>query len=388
MSMCRTTPSPCHECASPGGAHCWPKPRCADVQHHLSGLTVADMRASLALATSLIAALMSLTPPAAASDAPAPAAAAECTITGTPGRDELRGTPGNDVICGLGGRDRIDGLGGDDILRGGPGADRLMGGAGDDVLLGGPGADSGSGGKGDDACTSDRGLTDCVVDQEAPVMFEVRVPRDAMPGQSLLITWASTDMLDTVGWVRVGGRNGWEPWCFGSEATRRAVGGSQTRFSVSCSVPSVIPNGEYTAFIGVVDALDNRSEVEVPFQIVGGSDDISAPALVVAPLLTEVSPGETFTVRWELADVSGVSYTELWVYTPERSLVGYDQRPGSVTTAATLVAGDRQRGVWEQKFTLSPQASVNDYFVTLSVRDSVGNRDVLVIGNLPVRNKP
>ena len=263
-----------------------------------------------------------------------------------------------------------------------------MGGAGDDVLLGGPGADSGSGGQGDDICTPDRDLANCTVDREAPVISGIRVPNDVTPGRPLIIAWTSADELNTVGWARVGGRNGWEPWCFSSEATRPIVEGSQTQFAVSCPVPSVMPNGEYIVFIGVVDVLGNRSEVQVPFLIVGGSDDIDAPTLLVAPPLAEVSPGETFTVRWELADVSGVSYTELWVYTPERSLVGYDQLPGSTTAAATLVAGDSRRGVWEQRFTLSPQASPNDYFVTLSVRDSVGNRDVLVIGNMPVRNRP
>jgi len=48
------------------------------------------------------------------------------------------------------------------------------------------------------------------------------------------------------------------------------------------------------------------------------------------------------------------------------------------------VAGDVRDGAWEQEFTLSPEASAGSYLVTLSVRDPVGNRDVLMIGNIRV----
>ena len=45
-----------------------------------------------------------------------------------------------------------------------------------------------------------------------------------------------------------------------------------------------------------------------------------------------------------------------------------------------LVEGDVTDGVWEQEFTVSPEASFGSYMVTLSVRDEVGNRDVAITG--------
>lgn len=149
-------------------------------------------------------------------------------------------------------------------------------------------------------------------------------------------------------------------------------------------MPDVISNGDYTVFMGASDDLGHYTEKQVPIRIVGGSDDAAAPTVIVAPVLSDVKPGETFTLRWTLSDPSGVSFTEAWVYTPEYSLVGYDQKPGSTTTGATLVSGDVREGEWEQTYSLSPEASAGSYLVTLSVRDAVGNRDVLIIGSITV----
>ncbi|MFM9136261.1 MAG: calcium-binding protein [bacterium] len=331
----------------------------------------------------VVATLLSGTVLGAASASTPPTPDASCTVVGTSGRDVLRGTPGDDVICGLGGRDRLLGLGGRDILRGGTGADVLLGGPGDDALDGGPGADTGSGGRGDDVCTPDTGLSDCTIDGDAPVLRDVVVPAQVQAGGRLVVSWAALDASGVLGYASVGGRNGWAPWCFAANVTREEPSGDRLAFE--CTVPDVVPNGEYAVFIGSVDDLGNRAETHVDFQVVGGSDDVDAPRIVSGPDLPDVAPGDTFTLRWELSDASGVSYTEAWVYTPEGSLIGYDQKPGSTTSAAVLVAGDATDGIWEQTFTVSPDASLGSYLVTLSVRDSVGNRDVPIIGRITVR---
>lgn len=320
---------------------------------------------------------------AAATSSAAPRADVSCTIVGTPRNDVLRGTPGDDVICGLGGRDRLIGLGGQDILMGGAGADMLLGGAGDDALVGGPGPDKGSGGRGDDVCTPEAGLSDCTVDADAPVLEDVVAPAEVRAGSVLVVTWTATDASGITGYASVGGRNGWAPWCFAAPVTREGPSGDRLAFE--CTVPDVIPNDEYTAFVGTVDDLGNRTETQVTFRIVGGSDDIDAPRIVSGPNLPDVAPGDAFTLRWALEDVSGVTYTQAWVYTPEFSLIGYDRLPGSSTSAAVLVEGDVTDGVWEQSFTVSPEASFGSYMVTLSVRDEVGNRDVAIIGRITVR---
>ncbi|MFM7597524.1 MAG: hypothetical protein ACKO70_03985 [Actinomycetota bacterium] len=305
----------------------------------------------------------------------------ECTIIGTSAPEVLRGTPGRDVICGEGGDDVLVGLAGNDILRGGPGADRLVGGSGNDVLSGGPGTDRGSGGRGDDACSADPALIGCVVDTEAPELAGIEVPGTVSAGTALVVSWSAIDDVGVVSWGRVGGRNGNAAWCFDTEPIRDDGG---SRFTLTCSVPQAIANDVYTVFIGAVDDLGNVTESKVDFRIVGGSDDIAPPNMVTLPALPVLTPGDSFSLRWELSDSSGVLYTEAWVYTPEYSLVGYDQKPGSATTPARLVAGDLLSGVWEQDFTLSQQASPGAYFVTVSVRDSVGNRDVLIIGSITV----
>ena len=308
----------------------------------------------------------------------------ECTITGTPGPDILRGTAGNDVICGLGGRDRLAGRGGNDILMGGAGADVLAGGPGNDMLMGGAGADTGSGGRGTDVCTPDPGVTDCARDAEAPVVSNVVVPAEVQAGTDLVISWTAVDPSGVVTWARLGGRNGWAAWCFDTTPVQDAGDPSGSRYLMSCAVPATTPNGEYTIFLGAVDGVGNYVEDPTTVLIVGGSDDIEPPVLIAPPVLPAVEAGDSFTLRWELSDPTGVVYTEAWIYTPEGSLVGYDQRPGSTTTAARLVEGDVSAGVWEQDFSLSPQASSSDYLVTLSVRDAVGNRDVLMVGRLVV----
>lgn len=300
---------------------------------------------------------------------------------GTPGPDVLRGTPGNDVICGRGGGDVIMGLAGHDVLRGGAGSDRLIGGAGNDVLAGGAGKDRGSGGQGRDFCSADPELVGCLVDTTAPEISDIAVPETVAAGTDLVMDWKVTDSTGVVSWARIGGRNGWATWCFDTQPVRDENGPG---FSLSCAVPQVIPNDDYTVFIGAADDLGNYTETQVDVRIVGGSDDIEAPVVVSPPTLPDLEPGDRFTLRWELSDPSGVLYTEAWVYTPEYSLVGYDRKPGSTTSPATLVAGDVRDGVWEQEFTLSPEASEGSYLVTLSVRDSVGNRDVLIIGNIRV----
>lgn len=349
------------------------------------------MRRVLAVGAAGIAAaaLLAWAPAPAVALTPPTATPAECTITGTQGPDVLRGTPGDDVICGRGGRDVIIGLSGHDILRGGPGADRLVGGSGDDVLAGGSGADWGSGGRGDDVCSADPALVGCVVDQAAPTITDVSIPDEVTAGGNLVMSWTATDDVDVdvdvVSWARVGGRNGWEAWCFDTLPLRQT---ESSRFTLTCPVPGVISNGDYTVFMGAADSFGHYSEKQVGFRIAGGSDDASAPAVIAPPVLPDVEPGETFTLRWTLSDPSGVSFTEAWIYTPEYSLVGYDQKPGSITTGATLVSGDVREGEWEQTYSLSPEASAGSYLVTLSVRDAVGNRDVLIIGSLSVGGPP
>ena len=323
-----------------------------------------------------------LSPPVVPPESPTPTP--ECTITGTDRADVLRGTPGDDIICGLGGADVIAGGGGHDTLVGGPGRDTLRGGVGDDALAGGPGRDSGSGGRGEDTCSADPGLVDCTVDAQAPALVDVSIPERVNAGEDLVMSWTATDATRVTSWAYVGGRNGWETWCFGGTASPDANVADGSRFVMTCPVPAVIPNGEYVVFVRAGDDFGFVTSFETTFAIVGGSDDVTPPSLIAAPDLAPVQPGDAFSVQWELADASGVTYTELWIYTPEYSLIGYDQLPGSTTTPATLVSGDAGRGVWEQSFTVSPEASSGSYLVTLSVRDSVGNRDVLVLGHIDV----
>lgn len=339
----------------------------------MTSLAAAVCAAAIAASTLAVSPAVSAEPPA--------MQPAECTIVGTPGPDVLRGTPGDDVICGRGGADVVMGLAGHDVLRGGAGADRLVGGPGNDVLAGGAGKDRGSGGRGDDVCSDDPALVGCVVDTQAPEISDISVPGSVAAGTDLVMSWKAADAAGVVAWARVGGRNGWASWCFDTQPVRDESGAG---FSLSCAVPAVIPNDEYTVFMGAADDLGNYTETQVNFRIVGGSDDIEAPVVVSPPTLPDLEPGQPFTLRWELSDASGVLYTEAWIYTPEHSLVGYDQKPGSSTTPATLVTGDERDGVWEQVFTLSPEASEGSYLVTLSVRDSVGNRDVLTIGRITV----
>lgn len=215
-----------------------------------------------------------------------------------------------------------------------------------------------------------------------PVLSDVTVPDIVNAGSDLSVSWTATDEGAVTSWARVGGRNGFASWCFDVPTVQEPA--PSGRFTLTCQVPEVIPNGEYTVFIGAADQEGNYSETQANFMVGGGSDDGEAPTVIAAPVLPAVVPGDSFVLRWELSDPSGVSYTEAWIYTPEGSLVGYDQKPGSTTAPAQVVEGDATRGIWEQAFTLSTEASSASYLVTLSIRDAVGNRDVVTIGSISV----
>ena len=88
-----------------------------------------------------LTAVLALSLPVLALEAPAHAAAPTCngekaTIVGNTRSNDLRGTPQRDVIWGGDGNDKISGLGGNDLICGGEGSDRIAGGPDNDTIYG------------------------------------------------------------------------------------------------------------------------------------------------------------------------------------------------------------------------------------------------------------
>ncbi|MFO1540141.1 MAG: hypothetical protein ACKOTZ_06795 [Chloroflexota bacterium] len=331
-----------------------------------------------------------------------------CTIVGTERADTLRGTRRADVICGLGGNDRIlagagrdtiDGDAGADTIAGEGGSDLVLGGDGPDTLSGGAAADRVVGGAGIDAITAtpadtcaapgDDTLTGaCTPDTDPPVISDVAVPADVAPGTPLVITWRATDatgvgILDDgpASWIRLSGAPGWITWCGFTIASERVSGDAlDGRYRATCTVPDLVPNGEYGVDIGAYD-LGGVSATEYgrsgfSFRISAGSADQEAPAVTeVARIGAVPGPGGTLVLEWRAMDATGIDYVLPWVSGPNGRLT---TEAGTLWFAMgsdpVLLSGSGTDGRYRAELPADAALAPGTYRVWFSGRDTLGNR--------------
>ena len=246
------------------------------------------------------------------------------------------------------------------------------------------------------------GIGDGMLDLEAPLppvqggdgTFEpaqitnVRVPAEVQAGTTLVIRFRMTDNSGYQAPVAfIGGPSGWvSNWCgFGVAATR--VDGDQRdgEYEISCLVPTSAPSAGYIVQIGCECTFPESSgeswSVRYPFDLVGGSSDVSAPVIASSRInwFGEVAAGSTFSVSTYATDESGIAYVVAWVDGPNGRTTNDAGQPWASDMGLDTIA--RNGGVgWEQfvqTITLRADATPGRYRLWFSVGDSIGNRAAL-----------
>lgn len=228
------------------------------------------------------------------------------------------------------------------------------------------------------------------VPESAPVISEVSIPEEVRPGDTLTVRWrvqaasgigATTDKqgLPVLGtWMLVGGPSGWVKWCdFPAFAAPESGTNEDGVYSASCTIPDVLPNGEYAVRIEAIDGLGARGSTDLqPFTVVGGSDDQSAP--VVSDVVVEpANPGAggTVTISWRARDESGVSSIMPWAEGPNGRLVDERGRFWMDSADGQLVDGTPEDGTFRVEMPLNDVLPAGKYRIWFSIADVVGNRD-------------
>jgi len=353
-----------------------------------------------------------------------------CTIVGTDGADRIVGTEGPDVICGLGGNDVIVGGGGDDVIVGGPGDDRIVGGSGDDMLLGGEGRDRLSGGTGadvlmgeedrdslvggaesdhllggggrdaigagssGDTCSGDpvdRVAGTCIQDTTAPAIDQVAVPSEVAAGTTIVFSWRVSDdsgLYDVAEGqpattAFVGGPSGWVRFCTFGLPGRRVAGDEKTGvYEASCAIPSNVPSGVYSVFLGASDLYGNSTfDAGTEFAVVGGSADGSVPSVTdVRTDAASYAPGAVVTFTFRATDATGVAYVIPWAFGPNGRLVDDAGRLWLDFAAAERISGDANDGRYTVSLKLLDSAATGTYVLWFSVADVLDNREFTPTG--------
>jgi hypothetical protein len=83
----------------------------------------------------------------------------------------------------------------------------------------------------------------------------------------------------------------------------------------------------------------------------------------------DLAPGASFTIRWRVRDVSGVSFTTAFVTSPTGAHVS-----GCGGSAAVRTSGTDLDGIYSQTCTLSVSARAGTYTVRIQAFDESGNQ--------------
>ena len=223
---------------------------------------------------------------------------------------------------------------------------------------------------------------------EPAQITNVRVPGEVQAGTTLVIRFRMTDTSGYQAPVAfIGGPSGWvSNWCgFGVAATR--VDGSQRdgEYEISCLVPTSAPSAGYIVQIGCECTFPESSgepwSVQYPFNLVGGSSDVSAPVIASSRInwFGEVAAGSTFSVSTYATDESGIAYVVAWVDGPNGRIPNDAGQPWAADMGLETITrtGGDGWGQFVQTITLRDDASPGRYRIWFSVGDSIGNRAAL-----------
>jgi hypothetical protein len=358
-----------------------------------------------------------------------------CTISGTASADRIIGTPGDDFICAGAGNDVVNGLGGNDTVYGGPGNDRIVGGSGKDVIYGEAGNDTIEGGEGEDKLSGDAGkdkvrggngldllqggaeadnisagngadlidggqgkdtittgagndlcnadsadvrLDACSLDSKGPKIGPIPMVVRQIQAGTLAVFTVNVSDVATVQAVygSIGGKPGWvTEWCGFRIPTELESGSEKSgTYKLSCTVPQNAVNENYKLLVGAVDMMGHTTELVIPFDVVGGSNDNLRPIVTKLELPVSVARGENFVVRVEATDDSAVAGIYVWFmlegggFSNEYGLHAKGSEPRAIAVTPT-------DAIFEQDCVFGDNAPEGTYNAWISVRDGVGNRE-------------
>ena len=226
---------------------------------------------------------------------------------------------------------------------------------------------------------------------EPAQITNVRVPTQVQAGTALVIRFRMTDPSGyQTPMAFVGGPSGWISTWFGVGLAAVRVSGDQRdgEYEISALVPVNAPSAGYIVRIGCEckfpDASGDSLFVTYPFDVVGGSSDVSAPMIgsSVISYKGPISAGTTFEIATVAKDESGISYVVGWLEGPNGRIVDDNGQPWAkemgldsiVRTPGPIVGG------WDkfvQTISLSPDAAPGRYRIWFSVGDIIGNRAAL-----------
>ena len=303
-------------------------------------------------------------------------------ICGTDSKDRINGGAGADTIYGEGANDYLIGGTGRDMIMAGPGDDQVNGGPARDAINGEGGADTIDSGIGTNFCAGDLSDTltgDCTIDQLAPSIYDVNIPATVEAGSSAVISWKSSDESGVYyTGAYLGGANGWiTEWC-GFPIEPQLIAGDKFdgTYQVECAIPVDAVNETYSFFLISSDVVSQATYVSYNFQVTGGVADNAAPVLVSLDAPETVVAGETFTLRYELTDESGVE--TVYAYIAGNGFLT-DITTGlllveSIDFPSSPITGDRFNGVWEQSFRMMEYAPTGTYTIYYGAIDIYGNK--------------
>lgn len=325
------------------------------------------------------------------------------TVSGGPGDDKVNGGAGDDALSGSSGIDRITGGAGTDVILGGDGndelngqagSDTLKGEAGDDLLQGGADRDVLTPGSGANICASDPNdaiLGACEIDYLKPTKPVVTLPSSISAGETLTVTWTTTDMSGiSLSIVGIGGASGWvTEWCgFLTEGSLISTSGTERKFLWQCTVPSTAVNGNYSLWIWAVDTFGNRSDDAVAeFSVGNGVADSAPPTISDVQVSGVARYGQPVTMTWRVTDESGVfgatDVTGISGVTPwfmsDQSGAGFAGARGVYVDYGSydvkLIEGNEKDGKYQATIGFYSYAPVGDYTIWMSARDIYGNRN-------------
>jgi hypothetical protein len=194
------------------------------------------------------------------------------------------------------------------------------------------------------------------------------------PG-SVSITWRTAD-ASGVQWTNanVSGPGGQMVQC--GSVTRTSGTVADSRWSLTCPIMGMAPNGIYTVWVSASDRVGNQRprqflgtgwEYDRTFGVSGGADDVAPPVVSDVVVLPDfVIAGDSVTITWRVADEWGVRWTMVNVTDPGGQMSVSCGMP-------TRTSGTDLDGEWSLTCPILGTTPRGTYTVWVSATDLVGN---------------
>ena len=215
-----------------------------------------------------------------------------------------------------------------------------------------------------------------VADLTGPAIDAITVsPQDVKPGDRFKVTISASDPagVSAVSMVFMFGRAQRD---FCGQALSLVTGDTKSgTWQAECTAPSVGSNGDYVVVPSARDGVNNFTNVNCctlsalrgGFTLSGAQDDTEGPSFSNLVLSKKsVVPGDTFTIRVNATDTSGVKYLQ---YSFVLGVQQIDFCRGSMS----VTSGSSRDGVWSATCTVPAVVRNGTYDVKIYAADNANN---------------